>query len=101
MLVKSQNYYTTTSTEASIVDSDEEFSNSEEDEEQIHVTAKIDSVNAIGEMKIQFSENMFTAFNYSNINSSIIEIYIIPSQMRNEDNEEEVVSEKFERRRGL
>ena len=44
---------------------------------------------------------MYTDFDFSNINSSIIEMYIIPSLMRNEDNEEEVVSEHHERRRGL
>jgi len=58
-------------------------------------------VNAIGEMKIKFSENMFTDFNYSIIDNSFIEMYIIPSQMRIEDDEEEVVLRENERMREL
>ena len=44
---------------------------------------------------------MYTEFDYSMINSSIIEMYIIPSQIRKEDNEEDVVSEEHGSRRGL
>ena len=58
-------------------------------------------MNAIGEMKIKFSENMFTDFNYSIIDNSFIEMYIIPSQMRIEDDEEEVVLRENERMREL
>jgi len=42
-------------------------------------------VDAIGEMKIKFSEDMYTDFDYSIIDKSLIEMYIIPSQMRIEE----------------
>ena len=44
---------------------------------------------------------MFTDFNYSIIDNSFIEMYIIPSQMRIEDDEEEVVLRENERMREL
>jgi len=51
-------------------------------------------------MEIKFSVDMFTDFNFSIIDKSIIEMYIIPSEMRKEE-DEEIASGEFGRRREL
>ena len=43
-----------------------------------NVTAYIHSISIFGEMEIRFNATMFTDFNFSTLNSSLVDIYVIP-----------------------
>ena len=43
-----------------------------------NVTAYIHSVSIFGEMEIRFNASMFTNFNFSLLNASLVDIYVIP-----------------------
>ena len=44
-----------------------------------NVTAYIHSISIFGEMEIRFNATMFTDFNFSELNKSLVDIYIIPN----------------------
>ena len=43
-----------------------------------NVTAYIDKISIFGDMTIKFNASMFTTFNFSMMNSSFIDLYIVP-----------------------
>lgn len=49
---------------------------------KLNVTANIDSISSFGNMTIIFNSTMFTAFNFSELNSTFLGIYVEPAMFR-------------------
>jgi len=48
----------------------------------VNCTSRISSISARGELSIEFSTEMVTAINLTHVNSSMIDIYIVPAADR-------------------
>jgi hypothetical protein len=49
-------------------------------------TATIESITALGEMKIRFNTSMITTVNLTELNSTVLDMYIIPALERHQEN---------------
>ena len=54
----------------------------QEEDKSLNVSAFIKSLSVMGDLEIEFNSTMFTFFNFTELDSSVVDIYVVPAEDR-------------------